>query len=404
MASADAPKIAYLLPDPGIPVGGTKGASVHVESLCAAMARSGARVTLYAANVTGPLAAPGADAVTVVPVEVGHVRSGPGAEVSRMAAAARFFDVIGRSFAADRPDWAHERLSLFAGSGSDLCAAAGIGRVVEVNAPVADERVRHFGLEMAAEAHDAERAALGGARVLAVSQPLADWAVAVGAAEASVVPNGADTKGLDPRLWAARGARLRSGLGLDGRVVVGFAGSLKPWHGVELLFRAVTTMAQPDIGVLIVGDGPGRAATERAAAAMPPSVAAVVTGAVPFSQMGGYLAAMDICVAPYLPSDTFYFSPLKVAEGMAAARPVVASDFAPVRELLGPTGVLVEPGHVAQLGAAIEGLVVDALARARLGAAARARAVRYLDWDAVAGRTLSFAAPGACPGTGKDAR
>jgi hypothetical protein len=35
-SSTDQGQIAYLLPDPGIPVGGTKGASVHVDALCGA--------------------------------------------------------------------------------------------------------------------------------------------------------------------------------------------------------------------------------------------------------------------------------------------------------------------------------------------------------------------------------
>jgi starch synthase len=392
MADLSGPRVAYLLADPGIPVGGTKGASVHVESLCAAMARAGAQVVLYAATVTGPLRAAGSEAVRVVPVDVGRVRIGPSADRTRIAAAARFFEHVERHLDADRPDWVHERLSLFAGGGSELCTAQGLDRVVEVNAPVSAERLRHFGLELVHEAHAAERAALCGARVLAVSRPLADWALATGASQVLVVPNGADTAGLDPARWAARRSGIRRGLGLDDRVVVGFAGSLKPWHGVEVLLEAVSGLsARCPLGLLIVGDGPGRRATEQAAAALPPSVSAVVTGAVPFSEIPRYLAAMDISVAPYLPADTFYFSPLKVAEAMAAGLAVVASDFAPVRELLGPTGVLVQAGDAAQLGASIGDLAVDAGERARLGALARARAVLHLDWAAVSARTLAFA-------------
>lgn len=392
MPAPSGPAVAYLLADPGIPVGGTKGASVHVESLCAAMARAGARVVLYAATVTGPLQAEGSESVRVVPVDVGRVRSGPGADRTRIAAAGRFFEQVGQHLDAERPDWVHERLSLFAGAGSEMCAARGLDRVVEVNAPVAAERLRHFGLELADEAASAERGALQGARVLAVSRPLADWARATGASEVLVVPNGADTAGADPARWAARRNGIRRGLGLEGRVVVGFAGSLKPWHGVEVLIEAVSGISpRCPLGVLIVGDGPGRSAAERAATALPASVKAVVTGAVPFAEVPRYLAAMDISAAPYLASGDFYFSPLKVAEAMAAGLAVVASDFPPVRELLGATGVLVEPGDAAQLGASIETLAIDAAGRARLGALARARAVGHLDWAAVAAQTLAFA-------------
>lgn len=392
MGGSDQLSLAYLLPDPGIPVGGTKGASVHVESLCAALVRAGVHVVLYAAKVTGPLRAPGAAGVTVVPVDVGEVRSGPGGDRTRIAATGRFFDQVARQLSAARPDWIQERLSLFAGGGTDLAAALGLERVVEVNAPIADERARHFGLELVDDAHAAERAALREARVVAVSDPLAAWARENGAAETLVVPNGADTLGLDPAIWDPLRPGIRRELGFGEQVVVGFTGSLKPWHGVEVLLDAVASLSPwHPVGLLIVGDGPGRAVTCAAMRTLPPGVTAVATGAVPAGEVARYLAAMDISVAPYTPGGTFYFSPLKVTEAMAAGRAVVASDFPPVRDLLGGTGVLVPPGNSTRLAEALESLVGDADTRRRLGLAARARAVVHLDWAQVAERTCGFA-------------
>jgi len=322
---------------------------------------------------------------------VGKVRSGPGGDRTRIAAAASFFEQVGRHLDTRRPDWVHERLSLFAGAGSAVCAVRDLRRVVEVNAPVSAERLRHFGLELVSEAESAEHDALRGARVLAVSQPLAEWVRACGASEALVVPNGADTDGLDPALWASRRIGIRRRLGLEGRVVVGFAGSLKPWHGIEVLFDAVAKASRRSpLGLLVVGDGPGRSAAELAARSLPAAVKPVLTGSVPFSEIPRYLAAMDISVAPYLPAECFYFSPLKVAEAMAAGLAVVASDFPPVRELLGSTGMLVAPGDADRLASVIESLVLDATSRAHLGASARIRAVRYLGWTAVAARALAF--------------
>lgn len=387
------PTVAYLLPDPGIGVGGTKGASVHVESLTAAMSRAGARVVLLAASVVGPMSTPGSADVEVVQIPVGPVRSGADFATTRTRAAERFFAAAGPHLARLRPDWVHERLSLFAGAGAQVCAERGLPRVVEVNAPVADERARHFGLPDRAAAHAQERAALAGARVMAVSSPLARWAASQGASEVVVVPNGADTTTLDPDRWAAQRAAVRAELGLAGRVVIGFAGSLKPWHGVEVLLDALHRMPPTaPLGLLVVGDGPGRDAVAMQAAELPATVRPVLTGAVPFAEVPPRLAAMDIATAPYLPSEDFYFSPLKVAEAMSAGLAVVASDFAPVRDLLAGTGVLVPPGDPARLAAALTRLVEDPAARTGLAQAARARAVARLDWTAVARRTLQFAA------------
>ncbi len=391
------PRVAYVLPDPGIPVGGTKGASVHVDALCGAMARIGTSVTLYAPKVVGPLVSVGSETVRVVPIDAGSVRSGPDGERDRIESARRFFAAVGDALDADPPDWIHERLSLFAGDGAPMAAARSLPRLVEVNAPVADERRTHVGLRLVDDAHAAERAALAGARVAAVSGPLAAWALGCGAAEATVVPNGADTGERHPERWARYRAPLRRLFGFsDATTVIGFAGSLKPWHGVENLVTAMAA-AHGELGLLIVGDGPRRAVVEESVTMLPSGVRAVCTGAVPAAEVPRYLAAMDVAAAPYLPSSGFYFSPLKIAEAMAAGLPVVASDFPPVRELLGSTGVLVPPGEVGSLAGALSRLAADPPGRARLGAAGRARAVDRLDWESVARRTVALVDDGRVP-------
>lgn len=381
-------RVAYLLPDPGIPVGGTKGASVHVDSLCGALAQLGYEVTLFAARVTGPLSAPGSEQVAVVSVDVGSVRSGLGADAGRMDAAERFFEAVEPTLAAEGPDWVHERLSLFAGEGTAMASRLGLPRVVEVNAPVAAERQAHFSLSLRDEAAAAERAALAGVSVVAVSEPLAAWAATMGAARTAVVSNGAILDPLGPSGRAEARYRHRHDLGFGDRcVVVGFTGSLKPWHGVELLVEAVgRASARSSLGLLIVGDGPGRQTVERAVAQLPGTVPTAMTGAVPLRAVPGYLAAMDVAVAPYLPTEAFYFSPLKVAEAMASHVPVIASDFPPVRELLGESGVLVPPGHPAALADAIVALAADAADRRRRAADGWARAVARLSWQTAAQR------------------
>ena len=386
-------RIAYLLPDPGIPVGGTKGASVHVDAICGAMARHGASVTLYAPKVVGPLRSRGSEAVDVIAVEVGPIHSGDDADRSRIDAARRFFDSVGGALDASRPDWVHERLSLFAGAGTRLAAERGLPRIVEVNAPVALERITHFGLRLVADAHEAERDALRSSRVIAVSGPLTEWAKHCGAADAVVISNGADTGLFDPDCHELERSALRDRFGFDtSTTVVGFVGSLKPWHGVELLVDAVAAAATDmDVGLLIVGDGPRRDEVRKRMRSLPASMQGVVTGAIPSSEVPCYLAATDVAVAPYLPSDRFYFSPLKVVEAMAAGLPVIASEFAPIRELVGETGILVPPGDVGALSSAIRRLAGDPAVRVQMGRSGRARAVARLDWLAVAARTLDVA-------------
>jgi glycosyltransferase involved in cell wall biosynthesis len=98
---------------------------------------------------------------------------------------------------------------------------------------------------------------------------------------------------------------------------------------------------------------------------------------------------MDVGTAPYAPQPVFYFSPLKIAEYLAAGLPVVASEQGDIPRLVGDAGMLVPPGDAAALQRALETLRADARLRTRLATAARARAAG-LGWDSVAAQVESL--------------
>lgn len=389
-------RIAYLLPDPGIRVGGVKGASVHVQEVCRALRATGCEVLLIAARAVGD-PPPG---VKVELLEPDTYPRGPESEPARIRGTEAFFRRAEPLLRKFQPDLIYERLSLFAGGGGALAARLGVPRLLEVNAPIAAEHARHFGLALRSMAETLENAALAGASVVAVSPPLATWALARGAARAVVVPNGADIERFDPATTRVPAAALRASLGFDRSEVVGFVGSLKPWHGVDVLLDAAHRLAaeRPSLRVLIVGDGPRRDALEAKATGVLAGVAHF-TGAVPSEAVPQYVAAFDIAVAPYLPDADadFYFSPLKVVEAMAAARPIVASRFPSIAEMLGTTGRLVEPAEPAALACALRDLLDDERGARKLGEAARRRARSRFTWSAVAARILALAAETSVP-------
>jgi glycosyltransferase involved in cell wall biosynthesis len=117
--------------------------------------------------------------------------------------------------------------------------------------------------------------------------------------------------------------------------------------------------------------------------------------------MPACLAAADIGVAPFdvgahRPlSLGFYWSPLKIFEYMAVGLPVVAPAVDRIVTLVGHErdGILYQPGEPDGLANAIACLRDPSL-RAKLGAAARARAVREYSWQAHC-RALEAAIAGA---------
>ena len=174
---------------------------------------------------------------------------------------------------------------------------------------------------------------------------------------------------------------------------IGFVGTLKPWHGVEVLLEAFARLAGSDESarLRIVGDGPLREALAAQALRLGVSQRVDLVGAVAPQDMPGELATMDVAVAPYPRLPDFYFSPLKIYEYLAAGVPVVASDIGPCWDILdgGGLGVLVAPGDVIELAAVLAGLRSDARLRAELGESGRRAAVTRHDWSLVVSRILT---------------
>ena len=174
-------------------------------------------------------------------------------------------------------------------------------------------------------------------------------------------------------------ALLRRELGLEDRFVVGWVGSFRRFHALEQAVEASATVAGATL--LLVGDGPERRRIERLADDL--GVPATFTGTVPHHELPAYMAAMDVAVILATRNGPFHYSPLKLAEYMAAGLPVVSPASGQLAERLtdGVDAILVPPHDVAALGAALRRLHDDPEERARLGKAARAAAEAEWSWD-----------------------
>ena len=357
-------RIAYLCGDPGIPVLGHKGASVHLRSLASALHRRGHDVLLAATAVEGENPPP----VGVVMVRLPNDAS---------EATAWLLSGL-RDW---RADVVLERYSLNSGPGVRVAHRLGLPFVLEVNAPLVDEAARFRGLTNVEAWRAREKELLMASdRVVAVSSGVRDHVVRFGVPPARVV---VVHNGVDVTLFGAgRGNAVRRRYGLRGKPVIGFAGSLKAWHGVRTLVLALAGLPE-NVHLLVVGDGPQREDLEALATTLEVSPRLRLAGAVPHDRMPDFLAAMDIAVAPYEPQAGFYFSPLKVFEYMAAGLPVVASNQGDLPEIIGDAGILVAPGDEPALRDALTDLLQDERMRKALSLRARRRA-RAMSWDAVA--------------------
>lgn len=388
-------RVVVVCSDPGIPVFGTKGASVHLQAVLAELVRRGDDVHLLTPRPGG--AAPGA----LARVQVHELPPVSGARGRDRELAARRSDaaaavLLDRLHDERTVDLVLERYSLWGRTATAWAARHGVPSVLEVNAPLVREQAAHRVLHDRAGAEQVAREALGAAgAVVCVSEGVAAWArdVVADPGRVHVVPNGVDT---DRVTSVARPGGVRP-------LTVGFVGTLKPWHGTEHLVDAVALLLgrEPGWRLLVVGDGPQREALQERCARWGIEDAVELVGAVRPEDVVAHLHRMDVGCAPYEDLDDFYFSPLKVYEYLAAGLPVVASRVPGMAGLLrgGELGRLVRPGDAEDLAAALVGLAADPAARARAGESARRTAVRAHTWTAVVERVLALARPGEVAGS-----
>ena len=363
--------IAYVCLDPGIPVFGTKGASVHIQEVVREYRRRGHDVTVYAtrrgSDVPDDLAE-----LRVVDVPI-TTRDEEERERAQQAASASVSDMV----RAGGYDLVYERYSLF----STVIAECGVPGILEVNAPLIDEQRTHRVLvdEQAADAalQEQVQAALA---TICVSDPVRDWVIArTEGTRVFTVPNGVNVHRITPQPES------------PGAPVVTFVGTLKPWHGVDVLLRA-RAQAHKDWQLRIIGDGPMRAELDDLARSL--GIDVDFRGAVAPDAIPQHMAGTAIGVAPYPAMDTDsdqYFSPLKVYEYMAAGLPVVASRVGQLPEIMGESAYLVPPSDPEALAEALDALVANPVERAQVGSDNRRQAEREHSWTGTVDHILAHA-------------
>ncbi|WWT74867.1 glycosyltransferase family 4 protein [Lautropia mirabilis] len=164
--------IAYVCADAGIPVFGTKGASIHVQSVVRAALKAGHRVTLFATRFDGHVP-PGLENVACV-----HLPEIPqGDPTKRAHAALEARDHIAERLDAHAPyDMVYERYSLWSDVGMRWARKHGIPGILEVNAPLIEEQRTHRQLVLEDEARAVAQSAFSQASaILAVSPGVADY-------------------------------------------------------------------------------------------------------------------------------------------------------------------------------------------------------------------------------------
>jgi glycosyltransferase involved in cell wall biosynthesis len=365
------------------------GQAVHIEEMIHALREQGHEVRVVAPEV-GADAGMGAEAGWVrrlrdrLPkalyecLELGYSLLA----YLRLARAAREF----------QPDVIYERYNLFLISGLLLKWRRRLPLLLEVNAPLVDERLRFGGLGLPWLGRWAEGLVWRGADVvLPVTRVLAGHLQARGVPDEriKVIPNGINEAHFAA---APTPAEAKAGLGWSDALVLGFTGFVRDWHGVDRVLHWLARADTPaNARLLVVGDGPARADLEKLARELSLKDRVRFTGVVAREQVPGLVAAFDIALQPAVVP---YASPLKLFEYLALGKAIVAPRQPNIEEVLvdGRNALLFDADEPGALEAALTDLAEDAALRARLAEGAASTVHRLgLTWRRNATRVAALA-------------
>lgn len=193
-------------------------------------------------------------------------------------------------------------------------------------------------------------------------------------------PNGVDTGRFTPE---GQDVRDKYNIAKD-KVVIGYTGSFRPQHGVEVLIEAFISLNDPETVLLIIGTGLKEyEAKLRDLAGKNERI--IFTGEVPFDKMPQYLRTCDILVSPQKPfiGNSFHQSPIKLYEYMASGRAITASDLGQIKEVIrdGYNGMLFESGNIDSLVSLLRTLAGDRELRGKLAINARKESIEKYSWE-----------------------
>jgi glycosyltransferase involved in cell wall biosynthesis len=280
------------------------------------------------------------------------------------------------------PDCIYERCNLFQVAGAWAKRAYKIPMLLEVNAPLLEERQKYGGLSLVALARWSQNYVW---RVpdylLPVTEVLADYLRRAEIPESKIVviPNGVNLARFERTMDRAE---AKTHLGLGGRLVLGFTGFVREWHGLEHVIDLIAQMGDAArVHLLLIGDGPARKTLEDHARSLGVESSMTITGIVPRDEVARYIAAFDVALQPAVVP---YASPLKLFEYMILGCAIVAPAMPNLCEILvdGENALLFDAENADSFSAALSRVCSDPGFRERIGKGASKTIIeRKLTWE-----------------------
>jgi len=191
-----------------------------------------------------------------------------------------------------------------------------------------------------------------------------------------LIPHFRDTEEFDPARFGRTSIRER--LGLQGKQVVMFMGTVKMHKGINTLIAAFDRLKNPDFVLMLVGANP------RIQKKLPKRSYLKVEGPQPFEKVPEFLAAADLVAIMQRQSSASAKGqlPAKIFDAMAMAKPIIATAVSDLPKVLSGGCGLVISDNADELAHAIKTIFGDPALAEKMGQAARRKCVEEYSYQA----------------------
>jgi glycosyltransferase involved in cell wall biosynthesis len=292
-----------------------------------------------------------------------------------------------------KPDLIYERSAYLQTSGINIAKKYKIKHYMEINAPFIEE-VKQFENSdtfLVKQAINFERELITSPdKVFVVSSGIKKYysKYSTDTNKIIVMPNSINLDVIKVNVILK--LQLENEFNTKGKTVIGFVGSIFPYHGVDILIKgfAKYQLTNPASVLLIVGDGYIIPELKELAKELNiPPYKVIFTGSVKHKDVFTYIDLMDITV---LAKSNWFCSPIKIFEYGAMNKAVIAVNTIGVKDVMGDgvDGLLIDPTEE-NLFRALSALTNDEARRKQMAQHFHDKVVANYTWRKTAEVVLS---------------
>lgn len=194
----------------------------------------------------------------------------------------------------------------------------------------------------------------------------------------AIIPNGVDARDFDPQKYSTLQSKTK--LGLENEKLCLYGGRLEEWAGVNLILT-LSNMAlnrKLDVKFVLLGSGELRTVQKENV---------IFLGEIPYEKVPATLAMADAILIPFPKDEVAHAaSPLKLFEGMAMQKPIVASKVSGIQDVVsdGKNGFLADPENINEWIKKLETILTHEDTAKKIGQNARRTVTEKYEWNCLA--------------------